>query len=475
MAGVWPDRVVMSTVLKGEVLPPYLTALAHHRVLRQSLLAVMADCGLQAGFKLRFAITKPGAQVLHTSGYATHRQAAGSLVHATIARALREMIAPTDPRRGQQESIPPGTVLEIWDEVTRQADVSIDKMLALPAHEDAFARRTLDKWAKDTRITISEVYGIEKRLSAPVYYPDGHGGMVERILTGQLDLLLVDPSGTHATVPDWKHSWRLPTRRGVEYDDDTFDPERDSDDDQLSAEGVFQQQFYAFLIFSHPDMRGIQSVTLRENYLPRSRERQATLWRHELPRLVSYFTNLAERFDRCYEASIVTRRGRIRRRVLATPAQWGEPAPGAACAFCPGAMDCPLPKEARESGMISSPEEAQTYAGILLRARRIVAMADKGLRTWTDREGPIRVRDGKRERYFGWLERGRVERPTLKQVDEAILAGRDPRDLYRRKVSTTFKDFSPEDQPPEIHPDDIAALWEWAAGEAARKRGRRAA
>jgi len=448
---------------------PYPTALLHFPVLRQSTLAGFADCQLAAGFGLRMAIPKPGTQALHTSGFTTHRQAAGRLIHATIAAALRHMVERTE------EAIAPEIVLDLWDRVVRQADAPVEDTFALPAHEDALARRTLRKWARDNSFTIAEIYGVEERLQAVITYPDGAGGVVERTLTGQLDLLLVDPSGAHATVPDWKDTWKLPTKKGAEADLDDFDDEaEDVGDDTLSLEGYFQQRFYALLIFLC--LPAVQSVTLREFYVRRSKPREATIWRHELPNLVAYFSATAERFDRCYETAIITRRGRVRRRVLATVAQWGEPSPGAHCSYCPGAMDCPVPPEAREAGMITSPAEAQTIAGILIRAKRVVKMTEASLRTWADREGPVRVKDAKRDRFFGYVEAERVERPSLKKLNEAMLAGRDPRTLYRAKTHTRFADFSPDDQVNrEISDEDTVAMFEAAVEQAKAKRRRRSA
>lgn len=453
----------MSIVAPAPATYPYPTAVAHFPALRQSMLAGFADCQLYAGFELRNALPRPGEQLLHTSGYTTHRQAAGRLIHDALRRALRHMA------REREERIPHELLWDLWDEAIRQADVPVSQTHTLPAHEDDLARRTLKKWALDNVFTIREVYAVEQRYTAIVRYPDGQGGVVERVLTGQLDLLLVDPSGTHATVVDYKDTWKLPATRGSEDDDEDDEQE----EDRLSDEGYFQQQFYAWLLFSQPEFRALQSVTLRENYIRRSRSREAPIWRHKMPALTAYFAATAERFDRCYEAAIVTRQKRVRRRPLATPAQWGEPSPGAHCSFCPGAMDCPVPREAREGGMITTPAEAQKIAGILLRAKRVVAMCERALRTWTDREGPVRIRDGKRQRFFGYLERERVERPSLRQIDAAMLAGRDPRDLFRRKVSTAFTDFSADDQPPEIDNDDVVALFEAAAAASAkRNRGR---
>jgi hypothetical protein len=443
---------------------PYPTALAHFPVLRQSLLAVFSDCQLQAGFELRYSIPRPGSQILHTSGYTTHRQAAGRLIHSTIGRALRHMI------EERMERVAPETIIGFWEDELRQAEVATAETFALPAHEDELARRTLRKWARDNLFTIREIYGIEVRLTAPIHYPDGAGGLVERILTGQLDLLLIDPSGAHATVPDWKDTWKLPPKKGAE-DDDDFEAEEDDNDDTLSLEGYFQQRFYALLIFLAPEFRAVQSVTLREAYVRRSRTREATIWRHQLPALITYFSARAELFDRCYEAAIVTRRHRLRRRVLATPAQWGEPSPGAHCSYCPGAMDCPVPVEAREGGMIRSPAEAETIAGIMLRAQRVLKMGEASLRTWTDREGPTRVRDAKREHFYGYVESERVERPSLAAVRGAMLAGRDPTRLFKRRISTRFTHYSPNaDVTRGLSEDDTVAMFQRAADLAAKER-----
>jgi hypothetical protein len=435
----------------------------HHPALRQSMLAGFADCQLYTGYELRGAIPKPGSQVLHTSGYTTHRQAAGRLAHSTIARSLRHMA------ERKQERIDPGLVIGFYEDELRQATVPVGETFTLPAHEDAFTRRVLRKWAEDTWLTIAEVYGVEVRLAVPIHYPDGSGGLVERYITGQLDALLIDPSGTHATVPDWKHTWALPGAR----EDDPDDLDDDRGDDKLSARAYFQQRFYSSLIFLRPEFRAVQSCTLREAYLPWSKEREATLWRHQLPEILSYLSATAERFDRCYEAAIRTRRNRVRRRVLATPAQWGEPSPGAHCFNCPGRMDCPVPPEAKTGGMIGTPEEAQMYGGILLRAKAVQKLIEPSMKTWTEHEGPTRVRDAKRDHFWGHVVRERVERPTLAQVKAAMLAGRDPTTLFRRRTHTRFTHYAPDaDVTRGLSEEDTVAMFERAAELAERKRRR---
>jgi len=168
---------------------PYPTALRHYPRIRQSTLNGFSACHLYSGFELSMAIPKPGTPGLQTSGYSTAAQARGRLMHSTIARALKHMVAE------RQESIPPSIIIDLWDEEIRQAGVPVAETFALPAHEDIFARQMLRKWARENAFSIDEIYGVEVRLEAPLVYPDGAGGLVERIVTGQLDLLLVDPSG----------------------------------------------------------------------------------------------------------------------------------------------------------------------------------------------------------------------------------------------------------------------------------------
>jgi hypothetical protein len=442
---------------------PYPVALKHFPAIRQSLLAKFSDCQLQAGFELALSLKRPDG-TLHTSGYTTHRQAAGRVIHSTLARALKHMCD-----RGE-ERIAPETLIEFWDDELRQANVPVSETFSLPAHEDALARRTLRKWARDNWITVADIQGVEERLEAVLRYPDGQGGLVERRVTGQLDLLLMDPTGRHATVPDWKDTWKLPPT--VRYDEEE---DNDAGDDTLSAEGYFQQQFYALLLFiAFP---ALQSVTLREFYIRRSKPREATLWRdRDLDNLIAYFSARVELFDRIYEEAVVTRRGRIRRRPLTVVhgvSKWGEPSPGGHCSFCPKALDCPTDVDLREFGQFTSDEEAEAGIGLMLRLRRAAKQLERSAETWVDRHGPVRVVDAKRVRLIGYTAAERTERPSLKQVEDAMRAGRDPRDLYRRKTHTRFAEFTPgSDAELGLSDDDVALMFEQAAEEAQRQKGR---
>jgi hypothetical protein len=359
---------------------------------RQSLLAKFADCQLSAGFELALSIVYgPDAEGLHRSGWTSHRAGAGRIAHEVIARSIRHMLA-----QRPAEQIAPEIVMDFLDEALRQRDRPLAETFAVPPHEVVQLRKTLRKWARENVITIADVYGVEERLEAVVAYVVD-GVTVERTITGQLDLLLLDSTGRHATVPDWKDTWKLPPQHVADEDD-----EDDADEDKLSPEGYFQQRFYALLVFL--TLSSVQSVTTREFYLRRSEPREATIWRHELPDLIAEFSAMVERFDRSAHAAFEPApKRRKRRKPLATVAQWGEPSPGAHCTYCPKAAECPLDPDAREYGGISSPEQAERAAGELLVARRVVKQISRSMESWLNHHGPVRVRDAKRDRVFGHI------------------------------------------------------------------------
>jgi len=65
--------------------------------------------------------------------------------------------------------------------------------------------------------------------------------------------------------------------------------------------------------------------------------------------------------------------------------------------------------------------------------------------------GPVPVKDAKRPRVFGFVERPTVSKPTQEQVDAAIDAADADADLhavigdlYKTKSGTTFRDYVPE-------------------------------
>lgn len=440
---------------------PYWRALERFPRVRQSLLAKFSDCQLSAGFELALSIIHgPDAEGLHRSGWTSHRAGAGRIAHEVIAHSLRHMLA------REAEQIAPEIVMDFLDEALRQRDRPIAETFAVPPAEIVQLRKTLRKWARDNIITIDEVYGVEERLEAVVSY-QVDGVTVERVITGQLDLLLLTPDQRHATVPDWKDTWKLPPEASH---DDEDEPEGD---DKLSPEGYFQQRFYALLVFLA--LSSVQSVTTREFYLRRSEPREATIWRHELPDLIAEFSAMVERFDRCVHAAFEPAQGRRKRRKpLATITQWGEPSPGGHCSYCPKAVECPIDPDARAGGSISSPEAAERAIGELIKARAVAKQIAASAEAWINYHGPVRVRDAKRLRVFGFITTRRTARPTRKQLDEAMLAGRDPRDLYKTTTTTRLSDYTPEAVDVAEAEDDVIELFERAAARARARRERRA-
>jgi hypothetical protein len=171
------------------------------------------------------------------------------------------------------------------------------------------------KWAHDNAFDVMNLVDVEKRLDATVRYPQPDGGWVTRVITGQLDALLVEGATTStAIVLDWKDMWKLPPETEVGFG------------------GYFQQRFYALLIFvNYPS---VEDVTLREFYVRFSEPREATLSRKEYVRRHPRGDQaLVEQFDRCVEEN-----------------EW-VPSPGRTAGSAPMPQKCPIhPGGARRVG-----------------------------------------------------------------------------------------------------------------------------
>ena len=443
-----------------------------------------------AAFEMRAALP-PAPGTLATSGWSTHRQGGGTVAHAVIARELKEMLAD-----GAERMNPDRVMTFLADELALR-DRSPGERFAIPPVEIVQLRKTLRKFARDNEFTTSEVAGVEMRLETAVQYPEDPAridhGQVDRTLTGQIDLLLISDDD-HATVCDWKDTWMLPPTSSA----DAEGPGSMKTDDKLSAGGYFQQRFYALLVMrAFPSVR---SVTLREFYLRRSEPREATIWRDELPRLVDEFGALAERYDRAYATAApdevaVSLEGAARDVLAALDGDgddlaaiaalralvdgerpplhraW-EPSPGGHCSYCPEAENCPVPPEHRGAGGIDSAEEAMLVAGTYLKAKRVAELSRERLATWADRHGPIRIRDGKRRRFFGFVTSKVTTKPTADQVARAVAEGRDPRKLYRTRIRTEFRDFSPDTNGAMWDDEDLTDAFERAAAHEEQKATR---
>lgn len=405
-------------------MSPFTKALEAYPRLRQSLLSDFDNCALSAKFEMQFE-----------QDWTSHPAARGTIVHRVIARVLAEMEA-------QGTDTPDvGRTLAILDEVIRQHDVPMDgaplgdEVITIPLREIAQCRITLTTWAMYTRWNVRDFAGIEKRLETTLAYPDEHGQVVERLVTGKLDLLLIEAHGEHAIVLDWKDTWGIPTETRAEYEDD-----------EISQEGYFQQRFYALLVFrTYPR---VQHVTLREFYpryasgnvadrqsRPINPVREATVAREAMGDIVAEMSALVERFDRAVET------GKFR------------PAPGSHCSYCVRPEACTIFPPARGVGRIASQEEAERLAGRLSVISALQKQTTGALRTWSNAHGEVEVRDAKRPRVYGPVIRQETRKPEPEDIKAALARGQDPTELYEKRDVIKFVMHSPEEQ----HPHAAAA------------------
>jgi hypothetical protein len=403
---------------------PYPKAIADFPKVRQSLLATFDACGLATRFELE-----------HRQGWSSHRAALGQIVHRTLARCFEAM------EDAGEEQIPVDVAMTIYDEVIRQADVPLegdhlgDEDVPIPLRLIAEGRIIVKTFALYTRWSVSDFVGIERRYDTILTYPDGNGGHVERVFTTKPDLVMIGPSGEHATVVDHKTGWGLPP----EHPDTVGD-------DALSEGGYFQQRAHALVVFrAYPR---VQRVTSREFYpryasgtvtdrkgQPLSPVREATIDRWALPEVEAEMSALIERFDRAYESSV-----------------W-RPSPGTHCAYCVRPEACTIFPGARVEGRIGSQVEAERLAGRLQVLDALKRQTTKALRAWSDAHGDVRVKDAKRPRVYGPVVRDQRVTPTPEEVRAAVARGEDPAGLYGSKQVVSFVVHTPEEE----HPHAAAA------------------
>jgi hypothetical protein len=316
------------------------------------------------------------------------------------------------------------------------------EIVNLPLREVSDLYWIVKKWAKDNAFDINNLVDVEKRLNGVIQYPDGEGGWVKRVLTGQLDALLVEGlEDEHAIVIDWKDTWGMPGPT------------------EVSFEGYFQQRFYAWLVMvNYPT---IQQVTLREFYVRYSEPREATLTRTAFEDVQMELSALVERFDRSVHN--------------------GEyvPTPGKHCSYCPRPTLCPIPKHVRGAGKIENAEDAEKAARRLVVARSIIGQETDALAGWATLNGPIPMRDAKGYRVMGHRPIKTTVRPTREQLLEAAreagsLDAVDLDALYVERAGTRFEPHVPK---PERETDEDADMIEQlkAAVDEAQARRKNAA
>ena len=404
-------------------MPGYELARAAFPKVRQSLLSNFDSCELASFFD-------------HTFGdYHTHPQGRGSIFHRTAAECLRLMV------QNDERTIDVDTAYGVLEEQLRQHDAADDGNGRLPVPMDQIAelRITVKKWALDNSFTIENIVSVEDRYETAVPYIDpATSEVVQRVLTGQPDVLLIDPAGD-ATVIDWKDTWALPGESSI------------------SEGGFFQQRFYAMLVFTA--YKAVQTVTLREFYPRFSEARTATIGREDLPELQSEFSALVERFDAAWTAHILSQdtmddvtdddAAPLEQLPLA-PAEF-NPSPGSHCSYCKMPERCGILPDARGSGSVTSLEQAEVAAAQHLVAKAVVKKTGDALRNWTREHGPVPVKDAKKPRLMGYQPTTRKTKPTQEQLMAALAAADTDDDreaiissLFKTTTGTKFGDYVPE-------------------------------
>lgn len=349
-------------------------------LVRHSLLSKFDDCPLSCYFELRWA-----------QGWSTHPQARGTIFHRFAAAALREM------KMQDSEGIPKGVALAILEETLEQRGIDPTERVRVPLREIPVLRMAAVKFAKDNSFTIRNVVDVEKRLTAPITYRDDNGEVRERMLTGQLDVLVADPHHPKgAIVIDWKDTWGLPPERDAD--------DRDAAEKGLSYHGFFQQRFYGWLVMK--TYRDIDKVILREFYPRRSKARPAALYRRDLERVEKELGNIVLDLDRCLAS------GKPSKLKFPDVAPW-NPQPGKHCFYCVAAHRCPIEVDAREAIVVRTPEEAKAAVARLQVAEAIRKSHRAALRPYVEEFGPQEAKDSKGRLVFG-LKTNRNGAPELK-------------------------------------------------------------
>lgn len=363
--------------------------LGTYPALRQSILAKYDDCPLSALFEMRYS-----------NGWSTHPQAGGTIFHRFMARYLRTLQGTKDSEGHYEETMEPAEALEILYETVRQRDIPLHDRVRVPLRDMPKLLIAVKKICA-VPFSIDRIVDVERRLWAEIVYPspDPGGGLVTRSVTGQLDLLIFQPPDG-AVVVDWKHTWQPPAERK-----ETGELDKDAER-RLSYEGYFQQRFYALLVMAN--YRNVNWVELREYYPLRAKTRRARVTRAQLEHVIREMQAVVEAFDTSVMTGthVVTRVDGVETLVEVAGKgvegdAWG-PEPGKHCDFCvkPGA--CPVEREARGEGAITSFAQAEQYAAEALVATRVRKHRLEAAKAWVAAHGSIRVKDSKGRRMLGW-------------------------------------------------------------------------
>lgn len=338
-------------------------------VLRQSDLAWLNDCELGAYFNMKYA-----------TGFSTTPQARGTLEHRVIAACIREM------QRNDSEVIDPEVAKAILWEKLRQHGVPPEERVRVPIAEIPAMERAMGKWSWDNALSIRNVLDTERRLYGTLSYRAESGELVERSVSGQLDVMM-QLGDDELLVLDWKGALHAP-------------PERDEDENEdgkgLSPEGFFQQRVYAILALQN--FLSLKATTLREVYHRLTKMRPARMTRADLPGAEELLSLVVEDFDAALASGPPPA---LTIEALEAHGHW-KPSPGPHhCRLCPGRRFCPINDEITVGG-ITTLEDAERLAGARATAREIDAAVKPHLEAWADLHGPIPLKYSKGRRVLGF-------------------------------------------------------------------------
>lgn len=336
--------------------------------IRQSDLSKFDDCELSAYFSMRYE-----------NGWTTSPAARGTIEHRVFAECLREM------QRQDSTSIPVDLALAILTEKLRQHGVAPEDRVRVPWRELPDMEMAVKKWAWDNTFTIRNLIDVERRLDATITYrAENTGELIERVITGQLDVLLTR-GDDEAIVVDFKGTWGLPPER--EEDDNT-------DGGGLSFHGFFQQRFYAVLVMRN--FSSIMATVLREFYQRRSKARAARMTRQDLPKAEEGLSILVEAFDAALMAGAPPA---LTTDDLEKHGHW-KPSPGKQCFNCAKANLCPIDDSYTDGG-IRTLAQAEAAAGELEKTESIRKRLKKWCFDWAELHGDIPVKNSKGRRVLG--------------------------------------------------------------------------
>jgi hypothetical protein len=333
--------------------------------IRQSAIAKFDACALSLLFELQ--------QPRQLSQQASELTARGTLFHLWVKTAIEQM------RAEGWDEYPVEMGLELLLQVLAQRDVPDNEVVRLPMKELRWLRVLVTRWCEGAAFNAQRVVAIEERLEMPVKVPDGRGGMYERQVSGQPDVLVAGAQG-EAIVVDWKAGWAPPANE-VERED----PNDENEDQRLSDHGYAQQVTYgALVLHNYP---AIERVVLREAYIMHGEYREAAIHRGQLERILDVLGAVLAQIDAAIEAG-------------PDSARW-VPTAGTHCAMCSKVRACPL-KDWK--GIPETLEEAQ----LLVREWHVAGEVRKDrlplAKGWVDVHGPIPIDHAKGRRAVGWVQ-----------------------------------------------------------------------